>query len=1327
MKARGTLLMALPNKGQLKFHSYKDTKFLMEAIEKRLQKIISQLEIQDIKTISLDELYNNLKIYEPELTGSSSISQNPQNMAFVSFNSTNSTSNTNEADNTAFGVSTTHFKGNTINSTSVDNLSDDVICAFLASHPNSPQLVREDLEQIDLYDLKEMDLHWEMAMLTIRAISFLKRTCLQSVEERLAHYKKNKVVFKEKINILNLEVKLRDNALVENIKKLEKAEKERDELKLTLEKFQNSSKPLNNLLENHNQKNVKSRSDKGYHAVPPPYTGNYIPPKPDLIFIDEQVKSKSVDVVSNVSSSHVKTVESKHESVDVKNKGVYSTVETKPVRKNNFSPPIIEDWNSNDESEVEFEPKVEVKTVRPSIEKIKFVKSTREKVDKETNAILLIIKIMMVDLFLLEMVKAEFLAKFCDMKGIKREFSVGRTPQQNGVTERKNRTLIEGARTMLVDSKLPTTFWSKVVNTACYVLNRALVIKPHNKTPYKLIRGRPPLIDLMKPFGCPVTILNTKDYLGRFDEKVNEGFFVGYSVVSKAKRVFNKRTRIVEETLNIGFLENAPNVKGNGPDWLFDIDSLTISMNYVSVVAGKQTNGIVGTKDNIVVGLKDSTVDAAKKATEVDKSQVSDNSGQDDQVTKTVEEEVDMNNVVSSYIILDASLTIFLKDHPKDQVIGSIKTHVQTRQMTKINEEHGLISSVQKLRRTNHKDFQNCLFACSLSQMEPKKPVQALKDLNKWAIGTKWVFRNKKDESDVLVKNKARLVAQGHTQEEGIDYDEVFAPVAPRALYETLSTYLMDNGFHKGQIDKTLFMKRHKDDILLVQVYVDDIIFGSTKKELSTEFEELMRNKFQMSSMGELSFFLGLQTTSTLMEPKKALVKDAEAKDVDVYLDRSMIGSLMYLTAFRPDITFVVCVCARDSPFNLESCSDSDYAGASLDRKSTTRGCQFLGKKLISWQCKKQTIVANSTTKAEYVAAASCCGQIVDFLNANPIKCALIVSPTIYTSCIKQFWTSAKIKTVNDDVRLQALVDGKKVIVNEASIRCDLQLNDVECTAYLSNDVIFEGLARMGDEKPSQKLTFYSPQWKFLIHTILQRLCAKTTRKHKPRRKQREDTEVPHSEPQAEEIVPTPSHDPLPSGEDRFQLNELMDICIKLFDRVLSLEQTKTNLATKIDKLNERVKKLEGKKKKRTHGLKRLYKVGLSARVESSEDEGGLGAQEDASKQGRIAEIDANEDLFLIDETAQDQGKIKDQDLFGVHDLDGDEVFVDVTTGENVEQDTTVAESVEEPEKPLKKKDQITLDEEVARKLEAEIKAKIDEEESIAREENEANIVIIEE
>ncbi|GJX90932.1 putative ribonuclease H-like domain-containing protein [Tanacetum coccineum] len=180
--------------------------------------------------------------------------------------------------------------------------------------------------------------------------------------------------------------------------------------------------------------------------------------------------------------------------------------------------------------------------------------------------------------------------EFCGLKGIKKEFSVSRTLKQNGVTERKNRTLIEAARTMLVDLLLPAVFWAEAVNTACYVLNRVLVTKPHNKTPYELIIGRPLRISFMRPFGCPVTILNTLDPLGKFDGKVEEEFLVGYSVNSKAFRVFNSQTRKVEENLHVNFLENKPNVPGQRPNWLFDIDPLTNSMNYQPVTAGNQTN-----------------------------------------------------------------------------------------------------------------------------------------------------------------------------------------------------------------------------------------------------------------------------------------------------------------------------------------------------------------------------------------------------------------------------------------------------------------------------------------------------------------------------------------------------------------------------------------------------------------------------------------------------------------------------------------------------------------------------------------------------------------
>nr|GEU72917.1 ribonuclease H-like domain, reverse transcriptase, RNA-dependent DNA polymerase [Tanacetum cinerariifolium] len=248
----------------------------------------------------------------------------------------------------------------------------------------------------------------------------------------------------------------------------------------------------------------------------------------------------------------------------------------------------------------------------------------------------------------------------------------------------------------------------------------------------------------------------------------------------------------------------------------------------------------------------------------------------------------------------------------------------------------------------------------------------------KRAIGTKYVFRNKKDERGIVVKNKAQLVAQGHTQEEGIDYKEVFAPVARIEAIRLFLAYASFIGFVVYQMDvKSAFL------------------YGTIEEEVA----EILR-KFSLTYG---------KSASTSIDTEKPLLKDPDGEDVDVQIYISMIGSLMYLTSSRPDIMFAVCACARfqvtpkashlhavkrifrflkgkphlglwylkDSPFNLVAYSNSDYAGASLVRKSTTGGCQFFRCRLISWQCKKQTFVATSSTEAEYVAAASCCAQVL--------------------------------------------------------------------------------------------------------------------------------------------------------------------------------------------------------------------------------------------------------------------------------------------------------------------------------------------------------------
>ncbi|GJT68692.1 putative ribonuclease H-like domain-containing protein [Tanacetum coccineum] len=634
-----------------------------------------------------------------------------------------------------------------------------------------------------------------------------------------------------------------------------------------------------------------------------------------------------------------------------------------------------------------------------------------------------------------------------DDSSIKRKFSVARTSQQNGVAKRRNKTLIEAAKTMLAYSKLPTTFWAEVVNTACYVQNTVLVVKPYNKTPYELFRGRTPAPSFMRPFGCHVIILNTLDYLGRFDGKSNEGFFVGYLMNSKAFRVYNIRTRKVEENLHIKFLEDKPIIAGDGPKWLFDIDVLTKSMNYVPVVAGTNSNDSVGTEESIGTGHSSKETGSSqdyilmpkwkdgslfdsflKNASNDEPQPSSDAEKKDDEVTTAPLEathadffgdeiEIDMSNITTTYLVPSTLNTRIHKDHLLDHVIGDVQSGILTRKMTKTTNEQGFINAVYEGK--THEDLHTYLFACFQSQEKPKK-VWTLVDLphGKRVIGTKWVYKNKKDERGIVIRNKARLVVQGYTQEERIDYDEVFSPVArieairlflAYASFKDFVVYQMDvksaflygkikeevyvcqpSGFEdpefpdrvykRGQIDKALFIKRVKRDILLVQVYVDDIIFGSTKRKLCTEFEKLMHKKFQMSSMGELTFFLGLQVTqkdngifisqdkyvdeilkkfgfltmkiaSTPMETSKLLLKDAEAEDVDVHLYRSMIGSLLYLTSLRPDIMFVVCACAR---FQVTPKVSHLYAVKRIfrylkDRKSTT---------------------------GEYVAAASCCGQV---------------------------------------------------------------------------------------------------------------------------------------------------------------------------------------------------------------------------------------------------------------------------------------------------------------------------------------------------------------
>ncbi|GJY32984.1 putative ribonuclease H-like domain-containing protein, partial [Tanacetum coccineum] len=1159
----------------------------------------------------------------------------------------------------------------------------------------------------------------------------------------------------------------------------------------------------------------------------------------------------------------------------------------------------------------------------------------------------------------------------------------------------------------LVDKKVK----AEAVNTACYVQNRVLVVKPYNKTPYELFRGRTPSLSFMRPFGCHVTILNTLDHLGKFDGKSDDGFFVGYSVNSKVFRVYNIRTRKVEENLHVRFLEDKPIIAGNGPKWLFDIDVLTKSMNCVLVVVGTNSNDFVGTTESIGVGhsnkepgssqdyilmplWKDGSLfDSSLKNTSNDEPQPSNNARKKDdesridqektkdstQDVNTVEPsintgsinfnigslntntinptvntapledthaeffgdetEVDMSNISTTYPVPSTPNTRIHKDHSLDNVIGDVQSSVQTRRMTKTSNEQGFISTVYEGK--THEDLYNCLFACFLSQEEPKKVIQALKDLSwieamqeellqfklqqvwtlmdlpygKRAIGTKWVYRNKKDKRGIMIRNKARLIAQGYTQEEGMDYDEVFAPVARIEAIRLFLAYTLFKDFIVYQMDvKSAFLyDKIEEEVYVYQppgfedlefpnkVYkVEKALYGlhqAPKAYLGLQVTQkddgifISQDKYVDEILKKFGF-LTVKITSTPMETSKSLLKDSEAEDVDVYLYRSMIGLLMYLTASRPDIMFV------DSLFDLEAYTDSDYAGASLDRKSTTGGCQFLGSRLISWQCKKQTIVSTSTTEAEYVAASNetvikewedrmeraatiasslkaeqdngninrtqsmailngslsqgtdsgsgprCQDTILGGAeaqirlnlllpilvyaarhlltavrhklmlpgityycwNASYVQYALTVNPTIYTTCVEQFRTSAKVKTVNGERQIQSLVDKKKVIIIETSIRSDLKLDDAEGTNCLPTATIFAELERMGYKNLTQKLTFYkanfSSQWKFLIYTILQCLSAKTTawsefsstmtsaiiclatNKKFNISKYNSDNMVKNLEggvkflmyprfvqvfldkqvegmTRHKEVYVTPSHTkkvfanikrpgkgfsgrgytPLISTI-MVQVQEVMGDDLKIQLR----KQRKDNgfVEPVIDEAHVSTPSYDP-----PQSDSEIRKVGSANRVESSNDVS-LGAQEDASKQGRkIADLDADAEVTMVDET---QGRNDDDLMFDIDILDDDKTLIEIksTKPKAITTDATTVTPIStrpkakwivfydqvnqaptskpktdpaqpsskdkgkskmvepKPEKKTKRKTQIQLDEELAFKIHAEEQAKLE-------------------
>nr|GEU35121.1 hypothetical protein [Tanacetum cinerariifolium] len=1067
LKARGTLLMALPDKHQLKFNIHKDAKTLMEVIEKRfgennetkkvqktllkkqyenftclssesldqihdrLQKLISQLEIlgeslnkTDLEEQSLDDLFNNLKIYEAKVKSSSSASTSTQNIAFVSSQNIDSI---NESVSTVASVFAVSAKVHVAALPNVDTLSrvlqlpqertlarecrspkdprrnvttepqrrnipaeieptNYALMAFTSSSSSSSDNEVASCSKACTKAYATLQSHYDKLTNDLRKYQFdviSYKTGLESVEARLLVYQQNKTIFEEDIKLLKLKVQIKDNALVVLRQKLEKAEQERDELKLKLEKFQTSLKNLSQLLASQTNDKIRlgyntqvftsfmfdcdemfsSETDEslpfspkynryqsgaGYHAVPPPYTGTFMPPKPDLVFHDAPNVNETVHTAFNVELSPTKP-----------DKDLSHT--------HRPSAPLIEDWVSDSEDDFEGNPQHALK------DKGVINSGCSRRMTWNMSYLSDFIEINGGYVAFGGNPKGGKISgkgkirtgklDFDDVYFVKElKFNLFSVSQ---MCDKKNSVLFIDTECIVLspEFKLSDENQAEAVNTACYVQNRVLVTKPHKKTPYELLLSRTPSIGFMRPFGCLMTILNTLDPLGKFDEKADEGFLVGYSVSSKAFRVFNSRTRIVQETLHINFLENMPNVAGSGPTWLFDIDTLTKSMNYPPVTAGNQSNPSAGVQeqfdaekageDNVqqyvlfplwssgskdpqntdgdatfevkepefegrkpefevhvspsssaqtkkhddktkreakgkspvelsigyrnlsaefedffdysinevnaagtpvptvgkistnstntfsVVGPSNTAVSSTHgKSSYMDPSQypydpnmpaLEDITYFDDE--EDVGAEADFTNLETNIIVSSIPTIRVHKDHPVTQIIDVGAEADFTNLETNI-----IVSSIPTIRV--HKDHPvtqiiGDLSSATQTRKEPNRVHKALKDPSwieamqeellqfkiqkvwilvdlpnrKRAIGTKWVFTNKKDERGIVVRNKTRLIAQGHTKEEGIDYEEVFAPVARIEAIMLFLAYASFMGFMVYQMDvKSVFL-----------------------------------------------------------------------------------------------------------------------------------------------------------------------------------------------------------------------------------------------------------------------------------------------------------------------------------------------------------------------------------------------------------------------------------------------------------------------------------------------------------------------------------------
>ncbi|GJS77842.1 retrovirus-related pol polyprotein from transposon TNT 1-94 [Tanacetum coccineum] len=675
------------------------------------------------------------------------------------------------------------------------------------------------------------------------------------------------------------------------------------------------------------------------------------------------------------------------------------------------------------------------------------------------------------------------LRDYYEQVGISHETSVARTSQKNGVVERRNCTLVEAARAMLIYAKAHLYLWAEAVATVCYTQNQSIIRRFHGKNPYELLHDRKPDLSYLHVFGALCYPNKDNENLGKLQAKADIGIFIGYASKKKAYRIYNRRTRKVIETIHVNFDELMA--------MAFEQSSLEPVL-YEMTHATPMFDEFYSPPASVASPVPIEEAPALVESTDLPSSTTVAHMSKDPYfgilILETVSEESSSSDVISTTVHPDAPISEhpikWTKDHLIQNIIVEPKTYKEAL-------THSCwIEAMQE----------------ELNEFERLKVWELVPPLDKVMVITlKWIYKVKLDELGGILKNKARLVARGYRQEEGIDFEESFAPVArleavriflafiahmnmtvyqmdvkmaflngilreevyvsqpdgfvdpdkpnhvyrlkkalyglkqaPRAWYDLLSLFLLSQGFSKGTVDPTLFISRKGKDILLVQIYVDDIIFASTTTELCDKFSEIMCSKFKMSMMGKISFFLGLQISQsprgiflnqskyaleslkkygmescdpvdTPMVEKSKLDEDTQGKAVDPTHYRGMVGTLMYLTSSRPDLVYAVCMCARyqarptekhlhavkrifrylrgtvnrglwyskDSAIALTAFVDADHAGCQDTRHSTSESMQLLGDRLVSWSSKRQKSAAISRTEAEYIALFGCCAQVL--------------------------------------------------------------------------------------------------------------------------------------------------------------------------------------------------------------------------------------------------------------------------------------------------------------------------------------------------------------